>query len=152
MTRTITLRGICDEVLERLRRRAEAERRSLNGELLTILADAARDEPVAPRDAVSDPLHAVDREALARVCARHHIEWLAVFGSHARGEARAHSDVDVVVDFAPGKTPGFGFERVAEALRGVFGGRRVDLVTRRALSPRVRAAILPSAVLLYGAD
>jgi hypothetical protein len=94
----------------------------------------------------------VDQTALADVCRRHHILWLAVFGSFARGEARPDSDVDVVVDFAPGNTPGFGLVRVAEALRPLFGGRRIDLLTRRGLSPRLRGPILSSATTLYAAE
>jgi predicted nucleotidyltransferase len=93
----------------------------------------------------------VDRDALAAACRRHHIQWLAVFGSHARGDARPESDVDVLVDFAPGMTPGFGIVRVAEALRPIFGGRRVDLVTRRGLAPRLRDGIVASARALYAA-
>ncbi|MDH3498438.1 MAG: nucleotidyltransferase family protein [Gemmatimonadota bacterium] len=88
---------------------------------------------------------------LAAVCRRHHIRWLAMFGSAARGEARPESDVDLVVEFEPGMTPGFGIVRVAEALRPAFGGRPVDLVTRRGLSPRLRERILADAVPLHGA-
>jgi hypothetical protein len=104
--------------------------------------------PPEPATAIPDAVH---RDALAAVCRRHHIRWLAVFGSHARGDARPESDVDVVVDFEPGMTPGLGIVRVAEALRSVFGGRRVDLVTRRGLSPRLRGRVLATALVLYGA-
>jgi hypothetical protein len=41
---------------------------------------------------------------------------------------------------------------VAQALRPVFGGRRVDLQTRRGLSPRLRRPILDSARTLHGAE
>lgn len=165
-TRTLTVRGVPDASLKRLRARAAANRRSLNGELLEIL-DAAAAEPPRPSNAAplvrepatephqvlgsahAQPVASIDREALAAVCRRHHIRWLAVFGSHAHGSARPDSDVDVVVEFAPGHTPGFGMVRVAEALRPIFGGRRVDLVTRRGLSPRLREAILNSARTLH---
>lgn len=166
--RTLTIRGVSDAILERLRARAEASRRSLNGELLTILDQAAAAEspasaPVlAVREAApayadaaeleSTLLADVDRRALAEVCRRHDIEWLAVFGSHARGDARPDSDVDVVVDFVAGMTPGFGIVRVAEALRPVLGGTRVDLVTRRGLAPRLREQILSQAQTLYAAE
>lgn len=171
--RTLTIRGVSDATLERLRSRAVASRRSLNGELLTILDRAAAVEsgltPAAPgpdltvREAAA-PVYAesaerastmltnVDTVALRDVCVRHHIVWLAVFGSHARGNARPDSDVDVVVDFAPGTTPGFGIMRVADALRPVLGGRRVDLVTRRGLAPRLRESILSDARTLYAAE
>lgn len=167
--RTLTVRGISDATLKRLRARASLNRRSLNGELLAILdavpAQAPRaSSPVsAVREAATVPypaeasrslprLERVDPEALAEVCRRHHIRWLAVFGSYARGDAGPGSDVDVVVDFSPGRTPGFGMARVAEALRPLFGGRRVDLLTRRGLSPRLRGAILSSARTLHGAE
>lgn len=171
--RTLTIRGIADAVLERLRARAAANRRSLNGELLAILDRAAADDEAASRptraphgtvrerpaagygDATQTHITLIadiDRGVLDDVCRRHHIVWLALFGSHARGDARPDSDVDVVVDFAPGTTPGFGIVRVAEALRPVFGGRPVDLVTRRGLAPRLREHVLSSAKTLYAAQ
>lgn len=166
--RTLTVRGIPDATLKRLRSRASVNHRSLNGELLAILEAVACEVPVAPSRAlrVREPATApyavethrelplvdsVDQAALAEICRRHHIQWLAVFGSHVRGDARPDSDVDVVVDFTQGKTPGFGMVRVAEALRPLFGGRHVDLLTRRGLSPRLRNAILTSARTLHGA-
>lgn len=166
---TITVRGVPDAVVRTLRAAGEANRRSLNGELLVILEHAAAERREATRGAavreaagppyaagrepgLSRPLpEAVDRDALARVCRRHNIRWLAVFGSRASGDARPDSDVDVVVDFEPGTTPGLGIETVAEALRPVWGGRRVDLVTRRGLAPRLREHILATSVPLYGA-
>jgi len=167
--RTLTIRGVPNATLERLRARAAASRRSLNGELLMILDRAAAGdtgervmpafvrEPAAPPFAEAMPgestlLANVDRAALADVCRRHHIRWLAVFGSHARGDARPDSDVDVVVDFAPGMTPGFGIVRIADALSPVLGDRRVDLVTRRGLAPRLRERILASARTLHAAE
>jgi predicted nucleotidyltransferase/plasmid stability protein len=169
--RTITVRGIRDPTLERLRARAAASRRSLNAELLMILDQAAAGDTAPATHARAgtvletaaaytrdtgerEPalLANVDRAALADVCRRHHIVWLAVFGSHARGDARPDSDVDVVVDFAPGMTPGFGIVRVADALRPAFGGRRVDLVTRRGLAPRMRERIAAEARTLHAPD
>jgi hypothetical protein len=93
----------------------------------------------------------MDRNALARVCRRHHIRSLALFGSQARGDAGPGSDVDVVVEFEPGMTPGLALQTVAEALRPVLGGGQVDLVTRRGLSPRMLEQVLATAVPLYGA-
>ncbi len=166
--RTITIRGVPETVLRSLRDSSEAHRRSLNSELVFALERAAAElgkqapvsvvrEPAvryAPKSKPASPPslpNRKDAQALAGVCRRYHITWLAVFGSQATGEARPDSDVDVVVDFEPGMTPGFGIQAVAEALSVAFGGRRVDLVTRRGLSPRLRERILATAVPLYGA-
>jgi uncharacterized protein len=169
--RALTIRGIPDDVLGRLRARATEQHRSLNGEVLAILtraadrapdaaghdAGATRAEAVRETAPVYGPaasvsmLDDIDRDALAAACRLHDIRWLAVFGSHARGDARPESDVDVVVDFEPGSTPGLGIIRVADALRPVFGGRRVDLFTRRGLAPRLRDDILAGARELYAA-
>lgn len=156
--RTVTLRGVPDATLRALRAAAAERHRSLNGELLEILEHAtaerrARPAPARVRETRLAPTSAllqVDRQALAEICARYHIQTVALFGSHARGEARPDSDVDLLVEFAPGMTPGLGILAVAEALAGAVGGRRVDLVTARGLSPRFRARVLAEAVPLYG--
>ena len=48
---------------------------------------------------------AVDRAKLADFCRRHHIRKLSLFGSVLREDFGPHSDVDVLVEFAPGHTP-----------------------------------------------
>ena len=67
-----------------------------------------------------------------------------LFGSIVRGEAREDSDIDLIVDFA--KPVGlFDFIGLQERLCAVLG-RRVDLVTRAALKPRIRDRVLQEAV------
>ncbi len=146
--RTVTIRGLSTPVLKALHAAARANRRSLNSELLVRLEQGLQGGGTAAAPS-SGP--AVDASSLASVCRMHGIRHVAVFGSLARGEAQPDSDADVLVEFEPGRTPGFGMHAVAEALRPVFGGRRVDLVTRRGLSPRFRDRILGEAVTLYGA-
>jgi hypothetical protein len=166
--RTITIRGVPEPVLRAVRAASEANRRSLNSELLVILERAAIERsgtrlPTGVREGGTFPyalerarapgrwrLGAIDRPTLAAVCRRYHIQSLSLFGSHARGAAGPDSDVDVLVDFEPGMTPGLGIVSVAEALQPVLGGRRVDLVTRRGLPPRLREQVLATAVPLYG--
>ena len=58
---------------------------------------------------------------------------------------------DVLVEFEDGEVPGFGFVRIQEELSRLLGGRRVDLLTSRALSPFLREKILRSAETRYGA-
>ena len=93
----------------------------------------------------------VDREALAELCRRHHITRLSLFGSVLRDDFRPDSDVDVLVAFEEGKTPGFDIVEVQDELSVLFGGRRVDLVTRPGLNRRLRDPILASAQVLYDA-
>src|SRR5690242_18058676 len=69
-----------------------------------------------------------DEKALAELCQRWHIRELRLFGSRARGEARANSDVDLMAVFEPGMTPGFSFVSLVAELKAVFG-RSVDLIT-----------------------
>jgi predicted nucleotidyltransferase len=68
---------------------------------------------------------------------------LDVFGSVARGEARPHSDVDLLVDFS--EVPGLiGYVRIQHRLEEILG-RRVDLVMASGLKPRLRERILGEA-------
>jgi predicted nucleotidyltransferase len=86
---------------------------------------------------------------LADFCRRHHIRRLSVFGSVLRDDFRPDSDVDVLVEFKPGHTPGWEIVDLEEELSGLFGGRRVDVVNPKFLNPRLRDAILNSARVQY---
>jgi predicted nucleotidyltransferase len=63
---------------------------------------------------------------------------LALFGSVARGEATASSDVDVLVDVDP--SLGLRFVDLAERIEALIG-IRADVVSRRAISARHWAEI-----------
>lgn len=69
-----------------------------------------------------------------------------VFGSVARGEALASSDIDLLLNFAPGQTPGLlHLMRVKEVLEKLLD-RRVDVVLESSLRPPLRGEILADAV------
>jgi len=51
----------------------------------------------------------LDRERIADFCRRHHVRRLSLLGSVLRDDFRPDSDVDVLVEFEPGRTPGLGF-------------------------------------------
>jgi predicted nucleotidyltransferase len=70
---------------------------------------------------------------------------LALFGSYARDEAEPDSDVDVLVEFQPGKKSFLGLVSLAELLEKSFE-RRVDAVTIESLSPHIGPKILAEAV------
>ena len=92
----------------------------------------------------------IDREALAAVCRRYGVAELAVFGSVARGDATVASDVDLTYVLAPGRRLGWEIEDLTDELSAVFG-RRVDLVSRRALHPRICDQVIAESRVLYAA-
>jgi len=96
----------------------------------------------------------IDRRRLAELCRRYHVARLEVFGSRATGTARPESDVDLLVTFEEGKTPGLGFVALSLELEDLFR-HRVDLLTRRTVErdedPDFRRGILDHAETLYAA-
>ena len=95
-----------------------------------------------------------DREQLEMLCHRYGIVRVEVFGSFARGDARADSDIDVLVTFAPGNDPGLEFFGIPDQLARIFG-RTVDLLTRSSLerdpNPVFRSQVLGEARVLFDA-
>jgi predicted nucleotidyltransferase len=91
-----------------------------------------------------------DREALAAFCKRHHVRRLSLFGSVLKGAARPDSDVDLLVEFEPGHTPGlFALAGIEEELSALLGGRRVDLHTAGDLSRHFRDEVVREAAVQY---
>jgi predicted nucleotidyltransferase len=74
------------------------------------------------------------KEHESEIKRRFGVKRIGIFGSHARGEEKETSDVDVLVEF---EVPSFdNFMDLAFFLEELFG-REVDLVTTRGLSPHV---------------
>ena len=48
----------------------------------------------------------IPRERIADFCRRHRIRWLALFGSVLRDDFTDDSDIDILVEFSSGRTPG----------------------------------------------
>jgi len=93
----------------------------------------------------------VPEDELARLCERHGIQELALFGSALTESFGEHSDLDVLVTFKPQARPGFlTLARVQRELEQLFR-RRVDLVPKGGLKPAIRDAVLTSAQKLYEA-
>jgi hypothetical protein len=90
----------------------------------------------------------IPAEPLAALCRRHHVCRLSLFGSVLREDFGPQSDVDVLVEFDPGRTPGLAFFRLEEEL-SVLLGRRVDLNTRASLSRHFRDRVLFDAHHVY---
>ncbi|HEY3394921.1 MAG TPA: nucleotidyltransferase family protein [Lacipirellulaceae bacterium] len=90
----------------------------------------------------------IAREAIADFCRRHHIRRLSFFGSVLRRDFGPHSDIDVLVEFEPGHTPGLAFFGMQEELGRVLG-RHVDLHTPASLSKYFREKVLSEAQVQY---
>jgi predicted nucleotidyltransferase len=91
----------------------------------------------------------VDRQRLAEFCRRHHIRKLSLFGSVLSDDFRPDSDVDVLVEFEPGHTPGLAIVDVQDELSDLLGGRRVDMVNPKYLNRRLRDRVLDEAEVQY---
>lgn len=98
------------------------------------------------------PRISIPYDRLADVCKRFGIQRLALFGSVLRDVFSPESDVDVLIEFAPGS--GFTFENtplIIGSLRQVFG-RSVDVVEPSRIRNRFRrASILGSQHVVYAA-
>jgi len=91
-------------------------------------------------------------EDLRRFCERHGIRRLSLFGSRRKGTARADSDIDLLVEFEPGKKPGLlALAAMEEELSALLAGRRVDLRTPEELSRYFRDEVLRTAEVQYAA-
>ena len=86
------------------------------------------------------------RDEILRVAAFHGAGNVLLFGSVARGDDSPESDVDLLVDVTGDTTPWFPGSLVADLEKLL--GQRVQVVTRRSLSPLIRDAVLREAVPL----
>lgn len=91
----------------------------------------------------------VDREKIATFCQRHHIRKLALFGSVLREDFRPDSDVDILVEFEPGRAVGLIRFAGMELELSYLLGRKVDLRTPADLSRYFRREVLESAEVQY---
>jgi len=86
------------------------------------------------------------RDAILRAAAARRARNVRLFGSVARREATADSDVDLLVDLEPGA----GLFEVGGLLMDLqeLLGHRVDVITVDGLRPRIRERVLAEAVPL----
>ncbi|MBD2060605.1 nucleotidyltransferase family protein [Oculatella sp. FACHB-28] len=94
----------------------------------------------------------VPHDRIAQFCQRHHICKLSLFGSVLRDDFRPESDIDVLVEFEPGKTPGLAIVTMQQELSELFDGRTVDLRTSQELSRYIHDRVMTEALVQYVQD
>ncbi|NER98320.1 MAG: nucleotidyltransferase family protein [Symploca sp. SIO1B1] len=95
----------------------------------------------------------IPSEELVQFCQRHYIRKLSLFGSVLRDDFTPESDIDFLVEFEPGRIPGF-FKIVSMEmeLAELFEGRKIDLRTPQELSIYFRDRVMAEAVVQYDSN
>lgn len=88
------------------------------------------------------------QEEIKKFCQRHSICKLSLFGSVLRDDFTKESDVDVLVEFEPGKTPGLAIITMEDELSNMIN-RQIDLRTSADLSRYFRDQVLAEAIVIY---
>ena len=96
-------------------------------------------------------LPALHDPAVARICAARGIRRLSLFCSRLKGTHRPDSDVDLLVEFEPGRVPGLLTISAIEIELGQVLGHRADLRTAQDLSRHFRDEVLLNARTVYAA-
>lgn len=92
----------------------------------------------------------IPKQKLVDYCKKNHIRKMAFFGSFLRDDFKSDSDIDILVEFERGYTPGFfDLIKMQNQLSHFFKGREIDLRTPNDLSRYFREEVLSNAEVLY---
>lgn len=94
----------------------------------------------------------VPADRLASFCRANGIARLSIFGSALRADFQPDSDVDILVEFETGRTPGLLGLAGMELELGEMFGRKVDLRTPEDLSRYFRQSVLDEAQPQYARE
>jgi len=93
----------------------------------------------------------IEPSKLASFCEANGIRKLSLFGSQLHDTARPDSDIDLLVEFYPDRTPGlFALAGMELELSSMLGGKKIDLRTPLCLSHYFRDQVVDEAAELYG--
>jgi predicted nucleotidyltransferase len=81
---------------------------------------------------------------IRQIAERHGASNIRLFGSVVRGEAKSESDVDFLIDVTAETSPWFPVGLIQDLEKLL--GRRVEIVTERALNKDLREKVLREAV------
>lgn len=86
------------------------------------------------------------RKVKPELTTRYHVQEIGLFGSYVRGEQDRASDVDILVEFSQ-PIGFFKFLELEEYLEAALAAK-VDLVSKKALKPRIGHHILYEVVMV----
>lgn len=93
----------------------------------------------------------INKEKLENICQQYDVQKLHFFGSVVHGDFSNSSDIDILVEFLPGKKPSLlGLGRMQQDLEGIFK-REVDLKTPGFFKKENLNSILEESRLQYEA-
>ena len=87
-------------------------------------------------------------DKIQRFCQRYQIRKLSLFGSVLREDFTPQSDVDVLVEFERGKTPGLAIITIQDELSEIIN-RQIDLKTSYYLSVYFREKVMNESLVIY---
>ena len=90
---------------------------------------------------------AIDTDKVIEICRQNDVSFIGVFGSFARGESTADSDIDLLVRFSEMKSL-LDLVRIEREFSEALG-RKVDLLTEASISPYLRDEIKRELKVIY---
>jgi predicted nucleotidyltransferase len=95
---------------------------------------------------VKDPL----LQRVVEAFKKRQIDFIALFGSRAKGLARPDSDYDILIEYSWGvRYDHFELVEAKQEAEAILG-KKVDLVTTPALSKFIRDEVLSTLIVLHG--
>lgn len=74
------------------------------------------------------------------------VQSIGLFGSYVRNEQSAQSDIDLLIDFEPGKENFDNYMAAYEIFENLFKNEKIEVVTKNGLSPYIGPKILNDVV------
>jgi len=105
--------------------------------------------PVIQLQRKRSPIFSQLEKAQPGLCANFGVKRIGIFGSFARGEEKRTSDIDVLVEFAPGQATFDNFMRLAFYLEDLFS-RKIDLLTVKGIDRYIRSRVESEVIWIEG--
>jgi predicted nucleotidyltransferase len=74
------------------------------------------------------------------------VQHIGLFGSYVRNEQSRNSDIDLLIDFEPGKETFDNFMAVYDLFENLFRNEKIEVITKNGLSPHIGPKILEEVI------